>query len=240
LRALGLETFSSYYDILTGDSEKAKEELTHFVNGITTNKTDFYREPYQFEFLKNVALKEKCDRSFGSQDRELRIWSAGCSTGEEPYTLSIILNEYFRDIPSMNVKILATDLDTDVLSRAKRGVYSEQAIKPIPRECLIRYFKRGIGVNEGSYMAKQNLKNMITFAKHNLVKSPMRVKKPFDMVFCRNVLIYFDGPTTDDIIFKQFYNVLKPGGYLFLGHSEALPLNNHCFKRVANSVYQKH
>jgi chemotaxis protein methyltransferase CheR len=239
LRVLGLENFSDYYDLLTGSNEIAGQELTCFINGITTNKTDFYREPYQFDYLQEAVLEDLFNNPSACSDGELRIWSAGCSTGEEPYTIGIILSEYFKEKRSINIKILATDLDTEVLEKAKIGIYGEQAVRPIPPDCMIRYFKRGVGINEGSYMTKKCLKDIITFAKHNLVYSPMKVNKPFDIIFCRNVLIYFDEATTKNIIYEQFYNTLKAGGHLFLGHSESLSQNNTNFEHVANSVYRK-
>jgi len=238
LRTLGLSSFIDYYNLII-DGEDGYHEIDHLINRITTNKTDFYRENHHFEFLKNVLLPQICEEGSATGDRTLRIWSAGCSSGEEPYTLAITLKEFFKGKPGWNIKIFATDLDTEILERARNGIYNEQVVAPVPPECLRAYFKKGVGANDGLYMVKDVIKSMITFRRHNLVNERLSIKRPFDMIFCRNVIIYFDEAVKNKVIYQHFYDVLRSGGHLFLGHSESLMNNNDKFKLVSNSTYRK-
>ncbi|MDI6716342.1 MAG: protein-glutamate O-methyltransferase [Actinomycetota bacterium] len=237
LRQLGLSNFTSYYNYIM-ESEQGRQEIDQLINRITTNKTDFYREPHHFKCLTDICLPQIYEAHRFSIKRKLRIWSAGCSSGEEPYTIAITLAEFFKNKPGWDIKILATDLDTEMLDKAKAGIYKKDVVAPIPEELLRRYFLKGVGTNEGLYMVKKTLKDMIIFKRHNLVKESLKVTTPFDIIFCRNVIIYFDSEEKARVI-NRFYNVLRSGGFLFLGHSESLLGNDGRFKLVGNSAYCK-
>lgn len=237
LRELNLSSFTSYYNYVTKHKD-GRQELNHLINRITTNKTDFYRERHHFEFLKDVLLPRLYEEGRKSGRLKLRIWSAGCSSGEEPYTIAITLKEFFKHKPGWDIKILATDLDTEMLDKAVKGVYSEHVVAPIPPEYLCTYFKKGIGANKGLFLIKESLKEIITYRKHNLVTEELSARNPFDIIFCRNVIIYFDEATKLKII-DSFYENLKSGGYLFLGHSESLLGCEDRFKLIGNSICRR-
>ncbi|MCL6471580.1 MAG: protein-glutamate O-methyltransferase [Firmicutes bacterium] len=237
LRALGMSSFTKYYNYVTKDPA-GRQELNHLVNRITTNKTDFYRESHHFEFLQDVLLPQLYEEGIRSSNRRLRIWSAGCSSGEEPYTIAITLKEFFKGKLGWDIKVLATDLDTEMLDKAKKGIYDEQAVAPIPPEYLRDYFMRGTGANSGLYKVKDSLKDIIAFRKHNMVSDDLPAKNPFDIIFCRNVIIYFDEETKEKVI-NRFYDCLRSNGYLFLGHSESLIGCESQFKLVGNSICLK-
>ncbi|MHB8841869.1 MAG: CheR family methyltransferase [Candidatus Aquicultor sp.] len=237
LRSLGLTSFAGYYKYVTEDI-KGCEEIDHLINRMTTNKTDFYRESHHFDFMQKTALPHIYGEGRKHSELNLRVWSAGCSSGEEPYTIAITLKEFFQNKPGWDVKILATDLDTEMLDKSKAGIYKQEIVSPISNEYLRTYFKKGVGENEGLFMAKDTLKGMIVFRRHNLVYDSLPTKRQFDIVFCRNVIIYFDEKTKIKVI-NQFYNALKEGGYLFLGHSESPVGCESKFKLLGNSLYRK-
>ncbi|MCD6569405.1 MAG: protein-glutamate O-methyltransferase, partial [Deltaproteobacteria bacterium] len=216
LRALNLKTFGQYYKYLQ-HSPNASDELIRLINRITTNKTDFFREKHHFDFLYNELLPSIIDKGERSGRRRLRIWSAGCSSGEEPYSIAIVTTNAFKNKKGWDVKILATDLDTDILRKATEGIYPAQTVSPIPQEYISRFFKK---IN-GAYHVKDEIKGMIVFRRLNLMDPAFPMKGPFDIIFCRNVIIYFDLNTKINLISK-FYNLLKEDGYIFVGHSESL------------------
>lgn len=232
LRALKMQTFDEYCRLLKAEPEK---EMTEFVNAITTNLTYFYRENHHFEFLENKLIPFwKKQRS---QSKKIRIWSAGCSSGEEPYSLAIVLKEQFTDSSGWDIKILATDLDTAILDRAKKGVYLEDALEKVPQNRQKKWFKRGSGANQGKVMVSSKLKDMIAFKQLNLFGSwPMKGK--FDLIICRNVLIYFDKESQGQII-RNFNQLLPNDGWLFVGHSENI--TNLCddLQLQNKSMYKK-
>ena len=237
LRALGLPDFTSYVKYIAED-EAGSQEIDHLINRMTTNKTDFYRESHHFAFLTDVLLPELYGEGVKIGSRKLRVWSAGCSSGEEPYTIAITLREFFKDKSGWDIKILATDLDTEMLDKARKGIYTEQIVHPVPTQYLHRYFKKGVGSNQGLFLVKDELKEMVIFRRHNLVSEPLLIKSPFDIIFCRNVIIYFDDATKGSVI-RRFHGALKSGGYLFLGHSESLMGSESRFKLISNSTYRK-
>ncbi len=232
LRTLGLDRFSDYCRLIEDGHE---EELEHFRNAVTTNLTAFFRESHHFDYLAKELLPEL--RQAKSAERRLRFWSAGCSTGEEPYTLAMVLRESMPDIGQWDVRILATDLDSQVLGKAEQGIYDIQNIKQALGPRLKRWFLRGSGPFEGKARIKPELREMVTFRQVNLMKSwPM--KGPFDVIFCRNVLIYFDKPTQKRL-FERFAAMLPMGGPLFIGHSESpLDLTDR-FELIGKSVYRR-
>lgn len=228
LRALKLSSFDAYLAQLQQDGG----ELVHFVNALTTNLTSFFREPHHFEFLADELVPELVRRR---GDRRLRVWSAGCSTGEEPYSIAMVLKE---SVPAgWDVRILATDLDSNVVATAERGVYDLDRVRNLGRRRLERWFLKGKGANTGTVRAKDELRAMIRFRQLNLLADwPMR--GPLDLIFCRNVVIYF-AKETQRRLFDRYANILAADGHLFLGHSESLFKVSDRFRLLGNTVYQK-
>lgn len=230
LRDLQLSTFSEYYDFVLSDQNG--EEFTRLLDLISTNKTDFFREPKHFDFLRDRILPELAD------EKRIRIWSSACSTGEEPYTIAMTLFEHVQNPDQWDFKILASDLSTRVLAKAAAGTYNEDRFRGVPPEVLRRHFLRGRGGSEGLFKVKPHLAAVIQFRRLNLMDSQFPIKNPLDLIFCRNVMIYFDRPTQETLV-NKFHRYLKPGGYLFIGHSESLQWVNHTFKSLAPTIYQK-
>ena len=218
LRELGLRSFSEYCDILNSNLD---DEFPKFINAITTNVTHFFREDHHFTFLKEVILPELSKINKTNIKPKLRIWSAGCSTGEEAYSIAIVVRETIHDLHRWDAKILATDLDSDVIEKARKGHYTMDKVKDVNKIRMEKWFR--IVKNEKetpSFEMKNNLREIIAFRQLNLMdKWPMSGQ--FDVIFCRNVTIYFDKKTRTNLI-DRFANILTPGGYLILGHSESL------------------
>ncbi len=225
LRERRIPSFNAYLD--TVEAEKNGEELVKLIDLLTTNKTDFFREPAHFDFLLNHVVP-----SVVAAGTPLRIWSAGCSSGEEPYTLSMVLREALP--PRYDFRILATDIGTHVVAAAKRGNYTAQQLSDVSVARRQRWFTSG---EDGSGTVIPELKAPISFAHLNLMaKWPMN--GPFDVIFCRNVMIYFDKPTVTRLV-GRFHELLAPGGHLFIGHSESLTAIEHKYRYVQPAVYAK-
>lgn len=236
LRALELHSFAEYISYLEADGEGG--ELVQMINRITTNKTDFFRESHHFKFLSERVLPAIYAEGESSGNRVLRAWSAGCSSGEEPYSIAITLSEFFANRPGWDVKLLASDLDTTMLEKASRGEYDQTVLEPVPKALLARYFDRQGRGADATYKVKPSLRSMLTFRKFNLMNPTYPLKVALDFVFCRNVLIYFD--TDDKIsILKKFHSVLKPQAYIFVGHSESLMMVKDIFQFTDTTVYRK-
>lgn len=230
IRALGLTKFSQYCDILKSEDHL---ELKEFTNAITTNLTSFFRENHHFEGLKNIILPKLLAEK---ADRKIRIWSAGCSTGEEPYSIAMTVKETVPASQDWDIKILATDLDTNVLDKAASGVYDAERVAGIPKQRLKHWFHRGKGANDGVVKVVAELRDMITFRQLNLMHEwPM--SGTFDIIFCRNVVIYFD-KATQKILFDRYSNILSGNGYLFLGHSESMFKVANSFNLIGKTIYQ--
>jgi chemotaxis protein methyltransferase CheR len=210
--ALGFQSYDEYYRFLTGTTAGAGE-LPHFINAISTNETYFYRGDNHFEILKNDILPVL----FKKRDR-IRVWSAGCSTGEEPYTICIILFETAGIFWNGEIEILATDINTEVVEQARRGLYSGRSLQYLPPEHLKRYFSRQDG---HGYRIRDEIRTKVRFGVHNLLKDEIP-GTDFDLIFCRNVMIYFDKKTQKWLVDNSFARALSPEGYLFIGHSESL------------------
>ncbi|BCA54756.1 Chemotaxis protein methyltransferase CheR [Nitrospira sp. KM1] len=230
LRDLGFATFSEYYNRLMEDP--ASDEFTRMLDLISTNKTDFFREPKHFEFLRDRILPEL------AKAKQIRIWSSACSSGEEPYTIAMTLYDSVQNPSEWDFKILASDLSTRVLARAASGVYDEERVRDVPPEVVKRHFLRGRGSSVGNIKIKPHLGQIIRFRRLNLMDDHYPIKSPLDLIFCRNVMIYFDRPTQERLV-NKFHRYLKPGGYLFIGHSESLQWVKHPFKALAPTIYQK-
>ncbi|HVX63453.1 MAG TPA: protein-glutamate O-methyltransferase CheR [Pirellulales bacterium] len=216
IAALGCESPRDYYRCLRYE-DADRSELQNLVNLLTTNETYFFREYPQLECFANHVLPAVAEKRRQAGDYRLSVWSAACSTGDEAYTLAIILRACLDDFPRWRIQLLATDIDTGVLSAAQEGVYSERAVKDVPDQYLERYFEaRG-----GKYRVSDEITRMVTFSRLNLIdRRAMRCHRDYDVIFCRNALIYFDDSGRRKVL-SSFYDALQPGGYLFLGHSES-------------------
>lgn len=232
LRAHGLTRFSDYCTLLKNHPD---DELDQFTNAITTNLTSFFRERHHFDFISNELIDTLQERCYSK--RRLRIWSAGCSTGEEPYSLAITLRESIPDIDKHDIRILATDLDTNVVKAAASGIYPAASIAGLDNQHIRRWFLRGTGGHKGKIMATPELRRLICFRQLNLMQDwPMHGM--FDVIFCRNVVIYFDNPTKQKL-FERFANIMQPGGHLFIGHSETLRNITSRFQLIDKTVYRR-
>lgn len=227
----GFHSFSEYYDYLI--AEKTGVAVSTLLDKITTNHTFFMREADHFTYFENVVvpyLEKKVT------DKDLRIWCAGCSSGEEPYTLAMILDEYFEKEKHLwDKKILATDISNKVLEEATKGIYSNNEISVLPPKWKLKYFNK---VNDESSEFNAIIKKEVIYRKFNLMESVFPFKKKFHVIFCRNVMIYFDDKTRCGLV-EKFYDALEPGGYLFIGHSEALNREATSFKYVMPAIYRK-
>lgn len=213
-------------------------EIINMVDVITTNKTDFFREPNQFTFLSRNALPELHKVTGVGVRRPLKIWSAGCSTGEEPYTLSIVLSEFAKSFPNYYYSILATDISTRVLQKAVAAVYDDSRIAPIPKDLLKKYFLKSKDKSKKIVRVVPALRKEIEFRWLNFMSDDFGITETFDIIFCRNVIIYFDKETQDRLITK-LVSYINPGGYLFLGHSESIFNSSLPLTQVAASTYRK-
>ena len=233
LKATGIRSFQAYLEFLKqGDPA----ELEQFTNAVTTNLTSFFRENHHFEFLEKTVIPEAVTRSTRG-DRRLRIWSAGCSTGEEPYSIAITLRESLKNLKNWDAKVLCTDLDSDVINTCKAGIYSMQRVEKLSRERLRRWFKKSRGPDGEVAKVNEQLQALLTFKQLNLMHDwPMKGR--FHLIFCRNVVIYFDKPT-QRVLMDRYADILVDGGYLILGHSESLFNVSDRFKLVGNTIYRK-
>ncbi len=237
LTKTGIGSFEQYYKFVT-KYDKSGKELVHLLDSISTNKTDFFREQKHFDFLNTKFIPTLKSKKEKQRNRTIRVWSAGCSTGEEPYSLAITIINHINPNAGWNVKILATDISIKVLKRAINGIYNKEALKGIPRVILYSHFSIKIIKNKNSFKVKDHLKKIITFRRFNLMVSNYPFKNPFDFILCRNVMIYFDSDTQHRLITK-FYDCLPKDGYLFIGHAETLAKRTHGFKYIQPAVYQK-
>ena len=232
---MGLTSFNEYYRYLLYCKEGGLE-LRQLINTITIDQTEFFRHPEQFELLGNIVLPEIATQR--NDTKKLRIWSAGCAKGQEAYTISMVVNEMTGGDDVWDVKILASDVDTNVLKFAYRGKYPKEYVRRIPLEYLNRYFERGTGKDSGLFFVKDTLRKNVLFRRLNLCLFDFSIKNPVDVIFCRNVMIYFDTKAAKKLIYN-FFNLLKPGGFLFLGISESLFGLDDRFVSLGKSVYQK-
>jgi chemotaxis protein methyltransferase CheR len=236
VRDLGLhsvEQYGEYFFALANGGEREQ-----FINAITTNKTDFFREPAHFDFLTSTALPALARAGAGSFGGCLKVWSAGCSSGQEPYTLAMVLSEYALARPGFDYAILATDISTKVLEQARSGIYPEPQIAPVPPELRRKYLWRSRNRADALVRIVPELRRRITFHQLNFMDGDYRIRDIFDVVFFRNVLIYFDRPTQEAAIDKICRN-LAPGGYLFVGHSESLAGLDVPVEPVHTTVFRK-
>ncbi|MDP4180982.1 MAG: protein-glutamate O-methyltransferase CheR [Bacillota bacterium] len=231
LKDKGFSNFSELYNYVITD--KTGQALITLVDKLTTNHTFFMRETDHFTYFKDVLLPWA---TTDNREKDLRIWSAGCSSGEEAYTLSMIISDYLDGKKLFwNNKILATDISTTVLNKAITGIYSNEQIEQLPKSWTLRYFKK---VDKESYELIKEIRDEVIFRRFNLMEPIFPFKKRFHAIFCRNVMIYFDEAAKKSLI-EQFYEFTEPGGYLFIGHSESISRDQSNYKYIMPAVYRK-
>lgn len=231
LMAKGYTDFKDYVDHIIRDSDAKEVEL--MINKLTTNYTYFMRESEHFDYLKSTVLPWL---ESVRKDRVLSIWSAGCSSGQEPYTLSMVLNEYFGSRPGKwDTRVLATDISQKVLTNAQNAVYEEEELSRLPASWKTKYFSKG--PEPGSFVVSQDIRSNVIFRTFNLME-PIRFRRKFDIIFCRNVMIYFDQDTKNALV-RRFFEATNPGGYLFISHSESLMKNDCQYRYIKPSIYRK-
>ena len=224
-------SFSEYYDYVISD--RTGNAVNTLINKITTNHTFFMREADHFFYFRDTVLPYLVSRA---KDKDLRIWSAGCSSGEEPYTLAMIIDDYFgREKMWWDSKILATDISSKVLEVAKQGKYSNEDLANIPSHWRLNYFKK---IDSEKSVIIDKIKNEVIYRKFNLMDEVFPFKRKFDVIFCRNVMIYFDLQTKHKLV-NKFYDSMESGGYLFIGHSESLNRDETKYKYVIPAIYRK-
>ena len=235
LRYLNIATFKEYTRFVLSSS--GKDEVIHLIDVLTTNKTDFFREKQHFDYLMQTLLPKLVSQGVG-HTRPLRIWSAGCSSGEEPYTLAMLLNEWNETHTPINFEIMATDISISVLQKARQALYTEQEVEPVPIHLRKKYLRRSIQDTNIVKIAEE-VTNKVSFGILNFQNEVYRLPEKMDIIFCRNVLIYFDKGNQQEAISK-FCHLLVPQGILFLGHSESIAGLTVPLDLIGKTTYQKH
>jgi chemotaxis protein methyltransferase CheR len=235
LRATGARTFSDYLKLV--DRDKSGDELVELLDAIATNHTSFFRESEHFAFLKARVVPEWLGQNGAASHEPLHIWSAACSSGEEPYTLAVSLLQTLPERDHTRFRILASDLSTKALRAAEAGVYRIEKVRDLPIEVLRAYFEKGLGDQDGWARVQPQVKRQVDFRQINLLETG-HVGRTFAAIFCRNVMIYFDRPAQQRVV-ANLEQHLKPGGYLFISHSESLNGITHGLRWVAPAVYQR-
>ena len=235
LRQLGLASFDGYCELL--ESDRGAQELGALVDLISTNHTHFFRETQHLDFLHTHILSEWVPRLIG-RGEAFRFWSAACSSGEEPYTVAIVLAEYARKHGAFQWQIEASDISTRILERAEQGVYPEDRVKVPEPDLLPRYFQKGAGSQAGLYRVKDSLRGSVTFHHLNLLQASYPVGRDQHVIFCRNVMIYFDQETQQQLVTKLTQQITH-GGYLVVGHSESLLGIRHALKQIKPGIYRR-
>ncbi len=236
LRACRINSFKEYYEFVI--NERSGNELVLLIDSVSTNFTNFFREQAHFNFLSGQILPAWA-KGLPSGKRELTIWSSACSSGEEPYTIAMVIEEFLARNPQVtwSYKIIASDISTRVLGKAEKGVYNHENISKVPAPLVKKYFQKGVGQAKGFYKVKKELRQKIQFKRVNLMED-FPWGNPLDVIFCRNVMIYFNSETQQDLV-QKFYGALIKGGYLFIGHSESIARLKHDFSQVAATAYTK-
>jgi chemotaxis protein methyltransferase CheR len=235
LKTLGIPSFAEYGDFVFSP-EGRQTELVHLIDVVTTNKTDFFREPGHFRFLTETALPAIMQKRDITRSHPVRIWSAGCSSGEEPYTLAMVLAEFTAEHRDCHFSILASDISTRILETARKAIYPEERVDDIAIHIKKKYLLRSKDRNCSLIRICPELRAKVAFRRINFMDADFGVTEKMDIIFCRNVVIYFDKPTQQNLM-EKFYRQLRPGGFLFLGHSETLNGIDVDFKSVGSTVY---
>lgn len=237
LKKLGINTFEKYHEYVFSP-QGMEHELPRMVDVVTTHKTSFFREPQQFEYLAQHALPTLLSINGARLRRPLKIWSAGCSNGMEPYTIAMVLSEFIEEYPGFQYRILATDISTGVLEQGIRGIYDHEHVEPVSMKLRKKYLLRSKDKSQNRVRIIPKLRSRVTFRQLNLMDEDLGVQEMMDIIFCRNVIIYFDRATQEEVL-NKLYRHLNPGGYLFVGPSEALSGMNIPLLPVSRAVYQK-
>jgi chemotaxis protein methyltransferase CheR len=237
LNALNMSSYEAYCAYLFSPQGQ-KNELTFFINQITTNKTDFFRESRQFIFLAQKALPKIVSSISPGDGRKLNVWSAACSRGHEPYTLAMVLAEYAEQHYKIDFGILGTDISTEVLNVAQKAVYAHEEIEPVPMALRKKYFLRSKDRRKNLVRIAPQLRNKVRLLRLNLMSTSYTAIEQMDIIFCRNVMIYFEKKTQHQIL-HRLLNHLKPGGFLFMGHSEVIQHAQFPLKSIETTIYQK-
>jgi chemotaxis protein methyltransferase CheR len=238
LRILGFSSFERYLEYLLGPEGEENAEYIHLIDEVTTNKTDFFRENKHFTFLTRSVLPELIDAHGLGVRKTLNVWSAGCSTGEEPYTLAIVLSEFAQQVPAFNFAILATDISTKVLEKAGKGIYESAQIDVIPMPLRKKYLLKSKDRSRNLVRVAPGLRARVRFQRLNLLDRAFAISQRMGVVFCRNVLIYFDRATQEAVL-RKICQYLTSGGYLFTGHSETLHNMDLPLEQCNATVYRK-
>jgi Methylase of chemotaxis methyl-accepting proteins len=233
LRATKLSSVSDYCRLL--QSPGAEAELSNLIDAISTNHTFFFREQAHFDFLRNTVLPEMQARAPKERWPRFHLWSAACSSGEEPYSIAITLAQTLTTWPW---HIQATDISHRVLAKARDAIYRDETVSRLPKATIHQFFQRGFGPQDGNYRVKPTLRERVSFHQLNLLEGEPPVREPFHVIFCRNVMIYFDRPTQEELVNKLARH-LAPGGYLFVGHAESLTAIRHPLQTVRPAVYRR-
>jgi len=233
LRATKLETIGEYCQLL--QSPGSEGELSNLIDAISTNHTFFFRENAHFDFLRQTVLPEMKARAPKERWTQFRVWSSACSSGEEPYSIAITLAEALTGWPW---SIEATDISHRILAKAEAGIYRDETVERMPASLIQNYFQRGFGPQEGNYRIKTSLREQVTYRHLNLLEGEPPFREPFQVIFCRNVMIYFDRPTQEELV-NKLARRLVPGGYLFVGHAESLTTIRHSLQTVRPAVYRR-
>ena len=238
LRLCNLTSFTQYYKYLN-ENDRNGEERLKMINALTTNKTDFFREQHHFDYLKSTVFPMLEQKARETGERKIRIWSAACSTGEEPYTLGMTVLDYFGPTAfhGWDIRILASDVDTDVLNHAQKGVYAADRVSDVPPEILKRHFLKTSKDPEAPVQIRPELQELITFRRINFIEPQWPINTYFDIIFCRNVMIYFDEATQDRLL-SRFADQLVPRGHLFIGHSESILRLDQIYASLGTTMYR--
>ncbi len=235
LRHLKMHSFKEYIEYLFSQ-EGQKKELIHMLDVVSTNKTDFFREPVHFEFLREQALPEYRERY--PANRPMKIWSAGCSSGEEPYTIAITMEEWKAENPTFDYSIVGTDISTDILKKALQAIYKEEKVDVIPHILKKKYLLRSKDRQNPTVRVAGSLRKKVTYYRLNFMDASYNLKDMFDVIFCRNVLIYFNRETQEEVL-RKLCTRLHPGGYLFIGHSESIMSMTLPVKQIRPTIFQR-
>lgn len=237
LRTLGFSTFREYCSHVLDDRAGA-DEVVQMINAVTTNKTDFFREPQHFTILEETVLPDFVNGPDWGPAKAFRVWSAGCSTGEEPYTLAMVLSEYAATHPGFRFSLLATDISTRVLEKAQLAIYDLERVVAVPLAMKQKYFLRSKNREKNQVRVAPELRTLVQFEQVNLMEEQLQLSETVDTVFCRNVIIYFERRNQERLL-RRLCACLKTGGYLFLGHSETVHGFDLPLLRVTSTVYRK-
>lgn len=234
LKELKMTSFKEYCNYIFS-KEGLNNEIIHMLDVVSTNKTDFFREPVHFDFLTSTVLPELVS---SSKHRNIKIWSAGCSSGEEPYTIAIVLSEFMENNPTLDFSILGTDISTQILQKAIDAVYKDERVEGIPLALKRKYFLRSKDRENPTVKMGPQLRNRVRFDRLNFMDNSYSIYESFDIVFCRNVLIYFDRETQEKVI-NKICTKINAGGYFFLGHSESIMNMNLPLRQIKPTIFQK-